>query len=41
MPHGEARPDTFLLLDLGSGVLGMDVAVGPIPTGSSHANIPG
>ena len=42
MPHGEARPDTFLrvsvsfvLLDLGSGVLGMDVAVGPIPTGSS------
>ena len=43
MPHGEARPDTFLrvsvsfvLLDLGSGVLGMDVAVGPIPTGSSR-----
>jgi hypothetical protein len=39
MPHGEARPDTFLLLDLGSGVLGMDVAVGPIPTGSSDPPI--
>jgi len=38
MPHGAARPDTFLLLDLGSGVLGMDAAFGPIPKRSS---IPG
>jgi len=40
MPHGEARPDTFFcaLLDLGSGVLGMAAAFGPIPKGSS---IPG